>query len=342
MTATQTRLLSPEEIALRAGEQVPFLRFAERSTVFGERAMRLRQLAPGHAMRDYLLFVADIAAAQGEVLADGIDVVLPDAAQIDDAARRGQPLLAATEWRRDGRWLGLLRGVLDRLDARLADGPARSAVRALRATDDAGIESQADRLLAGVMLGLDLGSAPLVAAGLQVYFSHLVLATRDGHAGARLQPFGRVDDETVCPCCGSRPIASVLRIGAAEAGFRYLACSLCSTQWHMVRIKCSHCLSTKGIGYQSLRSLAHEGDVDGAVEGAAAAARAVEAECCGECGHYLKILHMERDPHVDPTADDLATMTLDLLVGDAGVARHGVDLMLLFGDPEAATDPGGG
>jgi FdhE protein len=29
-------------------------------------------------------------------------------------------------------------------------------------------------------------------------------------------------------------------------------------------------------------------------------------------------------------------VTLDLLVADAGFQRHGVNLMLLFGDPEAA------
>ena len=114
----------------------------------------------------------------------------------------------------------------------------------------------------------------------------------------------------------------------------------------MVRIKCSHCLSTKGITYQSLRTLgqADEAEEVGGsvhVEGASAVARAVEVECCGECGHYLKIVHMERDPNVEPIADDLASLTLDLLASEGGATRHGVNLMLFFGDPDTP-DGGGG
>lgn len=341
MTSTAARLLSPEEIAVRAGGEIPFLRLPERSSAFGEREMRLRQLSAGHAMHDYLAFVADLARAQGEVLAGPIDVALPSAEQIERAAKAGVPLLEAAGWPRDPRWLGLLRDLLRRVDARLVEGAARSVVRALAARDDAYLEQQADRVVAGIMLGLDLGTAPLIAAGLQVYFTHLVGATAAAGAGARIAPFGRIDDETLCPCCGSRPTAGITRIGAAEAGYRYLACSLCSTQWHMVRIKCSHCLGTKGITYQSLDL---PGDVNadsGQVEGAASAVRAVQLECCGECGHYLKIVHMERDPHVEPIADDLASLTLDLLASESGETRHGVNLMLFFGDPDSP-DGGGG
>ncbi|MBL0094515.1 MAG: formate dehydrogenase accessory protein FdhE [Piscinibacter sp.] len=63
-------------------------------------------------------------------------------------------------------------------------------------------------------------------------------------------------------------------------------------------------------------------------------------------GSYLKIMHTDRDPFVDPVADDLASVTLDLLVSDAGLQRHGVNLMLLFGEPDTPPDtppdpPGG-
>src|SRR4029077_7125285 len=120
------------------------------------------------------------------------------------------------------------------------------------------------------------------------------------------------------------PTASVSRIGGGDSGFRYLHCALCAAQWHMVRIKCTHCQSNKGIHYQSPQRLdAVSTD----------AKPAVEAETCDECGHYLKIVHMERDAYVEPVADDLASLTLDLLVSEAGFQRHGVNLMLLFGDP---------
>jgi len=332
--SSDTRLLTPEEIAVQAGQQVSFLRLPECPTVFAERETRLRQLAAGHPMRDYLLFVAELARAQHEVLLTHPAVALPDAQAIATASRAGQPPLPATLWTRDAAWRDGLHGLLDRLLPRLAGNPAIGAVQALRAADDEWIERQADRLLGSIMVGLDLAAAPLIAAGLQVYWTQLVLATQQAHGARRLAPFGRTDDPTRCPCCGSRPTASVSRIGADAAGYRYLHCSLCSTQWHMVRIKCTHCESTKGIGYQSLVPLpGHDLPASGAVKDA------VQAETCDECGHYLKIVHMGRDPHVDPVADDLASLTLDLLVSESGHQRHGVNLLLLFGDPEHL--PGG-
>jgi FdhE protein len=326
------RLQSPEEIAVRAGQQVPFLHLPERATLFAEREMRLRQRAAGHAMRDFLLFMAELARSQHEVLQQYPAVPVPDAAALDAAARAGAPPLPAALWPRAPAWRDGLTQLIGALLPRLAGSPAETTASALLRRDPAWLEQQADRLLDGVMLGLDLASAPLIAAALQTHWTHLVLATQAARGADRLPPFGRTDDATLCPCCGSRPTASISRIGADMSGIRYLQCSLCSAQWHMVRIKCTHCEMTKGIHYQSLR---HADDDAGE---SMAPKPAVEAETCDECGHYLKLVHMERDADVEPAADDLASLTLDLLVSEAGYRRHGVNLMLLFGDP----DGGGG
>lgn len=328
------RLLSPEEIAVRAGQQVQFLRLPERSSVFSEREMRWRQLAASHTMRDFLLFMAELARAQQEVLDDYPPIELPAASALLNALRAGAPPVPAAKWLRDAEWRRGLKRLLERLLPRLAGSAALGAVRSLLAAGDEWLEQQADLLLDGELPGLDLAAAPLVAAGLQTYWTFLVVATELAHGGGRSAPFGRVADATVCPCCGSRPTSSVVRIGADSSGYRYLHCSLCSAQWHMVRIKCTNCESTKGIHYQALMSADAERD-------AKVAKQPVEAETCDECGHYLKIVHMERDPHVDPVADDIATVTLDLLVSEAGFQRHGINLMLLFGDPDAE-DSGGG
>jgi FdhE protein len=289
----------------------------------------LRELAAGHAMRDFLLFIAELTRSQHEILQTFAAVEVPDAAALDAASMAGLPPLPASNWPRDPVWRGEFRRLLDQVLPRLIGSPAQAAVQALRGLDDARLEQQADRLLGGEMLGLDLAAAPLIAAGLQTYWTHLVLAT-DQSAPGRQVAFGRTDDATLCPCCGSRPTASISRIGAEASGFRYLHCSLCSAQWHMVRIKCSNCESTKGIQYPSLQAVAL------ADSAASHAKPAIQAETCDECGHYLKLVHMERDAAVDPVADDLASVTLDLLVADTGFQRHGVNLMLLFGDPEAA------
>lgn len=336
MTISQaSRLLSPEEIAVRAGHQVEFLRLPQAFDLFSSREARLRQVAHDHAMRDFLLFAADIAHAQHAALQSFPTVSLPDTAALEAAAMAGKPALPAPLWPRDPQWIAVLRKMLEgMLPAMQTQEAAGTVIRNVLQLTDQEIEQQADRLLNNIMFGLDMAAAPLIAAGLQVYWVHMVTAVQKAHGADRTAPFGRTDDATRCPCCGSLPTASISRIDA-DGTYRYVHCSLCSAQWHVVRIKCTHCEGTKGIHYQSLQ--AEE------VSSAAAKKEAIEAETCDECGHYLKIVRMERNQVVEPVADDLASLTLDLLVSEAGFQRHGINLMLLFGDPEAPeTDPGGG
>lgn len=329
MTAgSPQKILSPEEIAVRAGEQLTFLHLPP-ADVFAERALRLRQLAAGHAMRDFLLFVAELADAQHRALSTRVELPLPSAEQIEAAARAGRPLLPAETWPRAALWRDSLRTLLADLAHRLPDGPAKATALQVAAASDEQLETQAGRLLGGVMRGLDLASAPLIAAGLQLHWVRLARHSAAG-AAAPVAAFGRIDDPTACPCCGSRPVASLERLGSE--GARYLACGLCATQWHYVRVKCARCQSTKGISLQNLV----------AADGSSAEAQpAVQAECCSECGHYLKLMHPVRDNGIEPVADDLATLTLDLLVSEAGLQRHGLNLLLLFGEPDEPPPPPG-
>lgn len=332
---SSVRVSTPEEIAARAGEDVPYLRWPERGAVFAEREMRLRQLAAGHAMRDYLILMADVAHEQQRLLLQAHDVALPAADELRAASAAGVAPLPAADWPRPAGWRAVLRDMLPALRQR-ATGAAAETLQRLAEADDAWLEQQADRLLHGVMLGLDLGTAPFIAAALQVVWTDLVLRTQATHASLNPSAFGRIDDRSVCPACASRPTASVIRIDAQHAGQRYLHCSLCNLQWHRLRIQCARCGKEEHIHYESLQPQAgHNSLVTGAVDGA------VRAECCDDCGHYLKIVQLDKDPHADPVADDLASLTLDLLVADEGVQRHGVNLLLLFGDPDADAPPAG-
>lgn len=341
MSATATvRVMSPEEIAARAGLEPPTLQPPQGVSVFAERAMRLRQLAPGHAMGDFLLFMAQLAQAQQHALGRMPAVPVPDAAALDAAARAGRPPLAATDWPRDPAWHAVLHQVIRELGAHAPEA-ARPVLARLAAADEVSLERQADALLHGLLAEQDLASAPIVAAALQVYWTHLLLEIQRLHAGRPLvSVLGRTDDETTCPCCGSRPTASITRSVADTPGQRYLHCSLCNLQWHMVRIKCPSCLSTRALSYQSLDTL--DSDAEAEAGSSRAAQAAVQAECCDDCHSYLKILHTERDPFVEPVADDLASLTLDLLISDTGLQRQGVNLMLLFGDPDTAPPPSPG
>ena len=304
------RVLEPGEIEQLSSAEIPFLRLPQRGSVFAERAARLRQLAAGHAMGDYLEFVAKIADAQQWALENLPAIMLPRPERLDLMREHGMPPLNVQSHPRDRAWCDVLRMMLRRL-AGQTEGRVRDIVSRLENERDELYEAQASKLLAGITLGLDLGRAPLIGAALQVYWVHMV---------ATLGPkvFGRNDAPTVCPCCGSRPVASIVRMGAAETGLRFLHCSLCSAEWQMSRIQCTSCESTKGIEYQMVK--------DGA--------KAAQAETCEECATYLKIFYMEHDPQVEPVADDLASVTLDLLVADTEKLRSGQNLMLIHGDPE--------
>jgi FdhE protein len=63
------RILPAEEIAARAADTAPRIVLPQSTTVFAERAMRLRQLAHGHqTMGDFLSFTAELVLAQQEAL----------------------------------------------------------------------------------------------------------------------------------------------------------------------------------------------------------------------------------------------------------------------------------
>jgi FdhE protein len=347
------RVMPAEEIAARAGGKTAPYRWPERATYFAERAMRLRQLANGHAMGDFLVFASRLAQAQHAALAGlgarSNDIPIPDSAAVDRAALAGLPPLSAADWPRAAAWHGVLKGIVADMRAEVSAGPAADALARLGAADEVFLERQADALLTGVMAGLDLATAPVVAAALQVLWVHMVSELVRAHAErgqAQTQPIGKLDDAGTCPCCGSRPVASITRGDGDVSGQRYLHCSLCGTEWYLPRVQCAHCGASgaEKVAYQSLDRADEPGRGSGDGERSAesserAAKAAIQAETCDACNHYLKIVHGDRDPLAEPVADDLASITLDLLVAETGKQRHGVNLMLLFGDPGDGPEP---
>jgi len=65
-----------------------------------------------------------------------------------------------------------------------------------------------------------------------------------------------------------------------------------------VRVTCSHCQGTANIAYHTI----------------AGGSDAIRAESCDHCHTYRKILYQEKDVGVEPVADDLASLALDLLM----------------------------
>ena len=300
-------IIAPGEIAPSSGEP-PLLRLPERD-LFQTRAARLDSLAAGHALGDYLRFLAALARAQHAALSLVRDVPLPDSETLQRCRAHGMAPLGAQVWKRDPIWREALRHILKVLDPGVLPEATRTTILRLQEMDVAGLERLADAVLAGDFARIDRAAAPFVAAALQVYWLHM--ATSLGS-----EAFTRLETHSACPVCASAPVASVVRIGGDDHGLRYLTCSLCSAQWHTVRVKCALCESTQGISYYG-------------IEGGSAA---IKAENCEACKGYLKILYMDKDPNLEAVADDVASVALDVLMAESGAERAGINFYLLGGD----------
>jgi FdhE protein len=283
----------------------PFVVLPDPAKIFARRAERLRSLAQGHRLALYLSFVADLSEAQHKALAGLPDIAPPSA---DDLARAREFPMSPLD-RSHFEPCGAFDGTLDRLfDLARSIAMPSSACEALQrvATADATRRLQfAHNVLADAFPVDMLAEHMFVASALQIHFARLAQRLD----AALLVPVG----DGVCPVCGGAPSASIVVGWHGSHGARFCACSLCQSLWNYVRMRCVACGSTKGISYRE-------------IEGGGGS---VKTECCSECHSYLKILYQTIDPAVEPIADDIASLGLDLLVREEGLRRAGVDYFLI-------------
>jgi FdhE protein len=275
---------------------------------FARTAGRLALLSKGHPMEGWLDFMAQLARAQHRVATMLPSGAAPDASMVEQAVAARIPPISADGHRRDPSWRD---GLALLLDTAVGEGlPTQAAAVAaeLRARSAASTESLADTFLRGAIDEKDAGSSLWIAAALQVYFARL--------AGRLPAPALRLlEERSLCPCCGSTSSASLVTGAGQNPGARYLYCSLCSTAWNYSRAVCVTCGGSRTLAIRGV-----EGDSD-----------VVKAETCDECGTYSKMAYQAKDMQADPYADDLATLGLDVMVGEAGWARHAPNPLLLVG-----------
>ena len=285
-------------------------------TVFALRARRFEQLAEGHALGDWLLFLAAITQAQHDALPGLPTLPLPDAAALAQTHAHRMPPLPAQSWPRPAVWRQVLEAIAKQIEP-AAPAVARAELERLDTLSDDALESLAERVLRTELYGEDAALLPYVAAALQVIWTAAAAGLGDD-----IVP---LDVPGVCPCCGFLPVASVVRQAGEVANLRFLHCALCNTEWNLERIKCPSCDATAGIGYRQIEA------VDAtAGKSPPLPAEALRAETCESCKSYLKIVVQEKGG-VDPVADDLATLTLDILLDEAGYGRSGPNLLLMPG-----------
>ena len=302
----QTRILQPGEIEALDKTSFPRVLLPQVSTLFAERAARLRQLADGNPIADYLQFAAKIVDAQ-HAAAGSVELQPMDRSNIERSQQFSMPLLPAAD-HIDPAWQQVLNAMLDTLSG--SEGlpePLQPLLQSLRDLSQDERDTIAKRLLQKEVAARHIGMAPFIMAALQVTYAKRA-------AALDVEDVPYTDPATICPVCASEPVSSVLRIGGKANGHRYLHCGTCCTEWQLVRVKCSHCESTKGIHYQS---------VEGSKE-------VVTAETCDECGTYRKVVNQEKDPMAEPLANDLATLTLDLLMSENTQFKRASANPLLF------------
>jgi FdhE protein len=278
------------------------------TTRFANSAARTEALSAGHPMKEWLCFMARLARAQHVVAMSMRPFPKLGQVAVEQAVRARMPPLSADGHRRDAAWSEALAMLLEGFDDRDIPAPARAVMASLRNRDANAVEILADGFLHRGVDAADAGAVLYVAAALQVYFTHMAAALPE--ASLRLLP-----ERGLCPCCGSTPVSGVVTASGQTPGTRYLYCSLCSTAWNYVRAVCITCGQTRSLSLK---------EIDGG-------SGAVKAETCDECHTYAKMLYQANDMKVDPFADDLATLGLDLLVGQAGWARHAPNPLLLIG-----------
>lgn len=337
------RILEPGQIESIDHNAIPRFRLPVRTGVFADRANRLRQLAdnavPGipvdPALSGYLSLMAALADAQQAVmkgLTDS-DVGPLDSDGIAQAQAYSMPVLPASG-PRPANWYLVFERLIDQLEKTVEGGASAVApalaqtLRRLRdlqspaaggvAASKSPLDVAADALLAD-RAAPDAAAAPFLYAALQVWWTDRASRLQDSDI-----PY--VEHAGLCPVCGSHPVASVVRIGAASQGYRYLQCGLCATEFHMVRVKCSTCESTGKIAYHGIVDTdAPEEEIDASAPGGKRAAsdpaKFAKAESCDECHTYRKIFYQEHDYATEPLADDLASLSLDVLMTEAGYDR---------------------
>ena len=302
-----TELRAPGHDPIPIGEVVkaPFARLPNPLAMFAGRGHRLKALADGHTLRPYLLFLADLSDIQHRLQAGLPDPELPSAEALARSRQHRMPPLDRARFTSDAAMNAVWRHFVVMTDSIAMPDVARLALARVKAAGEADRTAMMGAVLSNAIPVKELAEHVFVAAALQVHFARLA-ARLD--AGALL-PLG----DGVCPACGGPQVSSMVVGWSGAQSARFCACSLCGTLWNYPRVRCTLCGATKGIAYQEI----------------AGGPAAVKAETCESCRGYVKILHQHKEPTLDPVADDVATLALDLLLRDLGYRRGAVDPFLL-------------
>ncbi|MBV4474793.1 formate dehydrogenase accessory protein FdhE [Pseudomonas botevensis] len=304
-------ILEPGQIEAAAGSP-PFLHLPP-PNLFSLRAQRLEQLAEGHPLADYLRLIAGLCQVQQQVLDDPPLADPIDLQRVEVCQQHGLPPFAADTLIREDSWQAYLEAFLQRYIAP-EQGAVAEAATTLRVASHGQLRAWAVALVSGQYSLVPAALVPFLGAALQTAWSHWLLSVPN----LQLIPGNSLSQ---CPACGSPAMAGVIRHRGKHNGLRYLVCSLCACEWHVVRVKCVYCEQSKGLEYLSLEDDRH-----------AANQAPLRAEVCPGCNTYLKLLYLENDADGEALSADLASLLLDMRLAQDGYQRLAPNLLLAPGD----------
>ncbi|MCK9489028.1 MAG: formate dehydrogenase accessory protein FdhE [Xanthomonadales bacterium] len=274
-------------------------------SVFQTRARRFAFLAETSELAPYLVLLAGLTRLQARLVATLPAPAPLSAGQLGRAAAAAMPPIDRASLVTDPDLAAALDAVLDGAAELEMPAVARQALAAV-------VQANADQrhwLLANVLadeIPAEATAEHLFAAlAVQVHLARLAASLEV----ATLAPVGI----GVCPACGGRPVSSSVMGLQGIENVRYATCAGCATQWNEVRIRCLGCGTTKGLGYRSVGT-------DEAT---------VKAETCSGCQRWFKIFYQVKNASLEPVADDVGSLGLDLLMQDTPYRRAGFNPLLV-------------
>ena len=298
--------LQPDPSMIGRMLKPPFAVMPDPVALFRQRAERFSVLAGDSHLAPYLGFLAGLSRLQAELAAELPPAEVIPTEQVQRARENRMPPLDRASLAGDAGLRALARRFLEDVAALSMPAPAAAALAELRQAEPEVLDRMIGDVLADSIPADALPQHLFLSAAVQVHGARLA---------SLLDPKQLVPVETgLCPCCGGPPFSSMVVGHQGAEGARYAACAFCGTQWNEVRIKCLACGSTKGIGYMAPES---------------GEEATVKAETCDSCRSWVKILYQNRNPVLEPVADDVASLGLDLLMRDTEYRRAGFDPFLL-------------
>jgi len=149
-------------------------------------------------------------------------------------------------------------------------------------------------------------SAPAPSEGadpMHLFYARVIAQAQAEERARAAPPAGGV--QPLCPFCGEKPVAAVLR-PEGDGAKRFLLCSLCFTEWEFRRLLCPNC---------------GEEDKDKLPVYTAEEFPHVRVEACDTCHVYLKAVDLTKDGLAVPEVDELASVALDLWASEHGYTK---------------------